>query len=339
MKLPWKTKGIVLTSPLTDEIEDVIKLIDEYLAPCGFNLIFLQVRYRYQFKKHPEVWGYDPLSLDDIKRLLSVCRKNGIRLVPKMNLIGHQSGFPNEPTDGILHGHNTKECDIPDGLLRAYPGFDEQGDEKEINYARSICLSNRAAKAVVFELVDELMEAFEADSIHIGCDEAFNVGICPACSKKPKAELISSWINSINDHVRAKGGTVYMWGDRLLSTAETGYDEWEASKNGTEQARELLSRDITVCDWHYGKYEEYRSVEILGNAGFEIMVSPWRDISNAKRFLDYAVKHDKGHIKGLLVTTWCASGDLAKCILYGEKGRWQHTEEIATTLKELYSKL
>ena len=70
MKSPWKTKGIVLTAPLSEEIDDVIKLIDEYLAPRGFNMIVMQVRYRYQFKRHPEVWGYDPLSLEDVKKLL-----------------------------------------------------------------------------------------------------------------------------------------------------------------------------------------------------------------------------------------------------------------------------
>ena len=88
MNLPWKTKGIVLTAPLTDEIDDVIKFIDEYLAPRGFNMVVLQTRYRYQFKNHPEVWGYDPLSYNDVKKLLAVCNKNNIKLVPKMNLIG-----------------------------------------------------------------------------------------------------------------------------------------------------------------------------------------------------------------------------------------------------------
>ena len=129
MEFNWKTKGIVLTAPLSHEVDDVVKFIDEYLALKGFNMIVMQVRYRYQFKKHPEVWGYDPLSFDDVKRILSICRKNNIRLVPKMNLIGHQSGFPNEPTDGILHGHNDVSSDIPDGLLRAYPHFDEQKND------------------------------------------------------------------------------------------------------------------------------------------------------------------------------------------------------------------
>ncbi len=337
MILPWKTKGIVLTAPLSGEIDDVVKFIEEYLAPRGFNMIVMQVRYRYQFKRHPEVWGYDPLSLDDVKKLLSACKRSNIKLIPKMNLIGHQSGFPNEPTDGILHGHNETVADIRDGLLRAYPDFDEQGDEKEINYARSICLSSKAAKIVVCELIDELMDAFESDAIHIGCDEVFNIGKCPVCSKKSKGELIANWINSINDHVKNRGGTVLMWGDRLISAKETGYDRWEASDSDTYTACDMLSRDIVICDWHYNKCEKYKSIDLLGKAGFKIMVSPWRDKSNLEAFLSYAAAHDKGHINGLLMTTWCGSGDLAKRLLYGNKGRWLHTEEIARTIDEIFS--
>lgn len=336
MELSWKTKGIVLTAPLSDELDDVIKFIDEYLAPRGFNMIVMQVRYRYQFRRHPEVWGYDPLSMEDVKRLLNVCRKNNIKLVPKMNLIGHQSGFPNEPTDGILHGHNEVLPDIKDGLLRAYPDFDEQSGTREILYSRSICLSSRGARTIVCELIDELMDAFEADMIHIGCDEVFNAGLCPECSKKSRAELISSWINSLNEHIKKRGGKTLIWGDRLLSTKDTGYNRWEASDDGSESAIDMLSKDIVVCDWHYDKYEKYPSVDIFASKGFRMMISPWRDKNNLEAFLDYATKHDAGHINGVLMTTWCASGDLAKRLLYGEKGRWLHTEQIANTIAEKF---
>lgn len=335
MRFPWKTKGIVLTAPLTDEIDDVIKFIDEYLAPRGFNMIVMQVRYRYQFKRHPEVWGYDPLSYDDVKKLLAVCKKSNIKLVPKMNLIGHQSGFPNEPTDGILHGHNQVLADIRDGLLRAYPDFDEQCGTREILYSRSICLSSRSAKIVVCELIDELMDVFESDMIHIGCDEVFNAGLCPECAKKTRGELISGWINSLNEHIKKRGGQTLIWGDRLISVKDTGYNRWEASDDGSESSIDMLSKDIIVCDWHYDKYEKYSSVDVFAQKGFKMMVSPWRDKNNFEVFLNYAIKHDKGHINGILMTTWCGSGDLAKRLLYGQSGRWLHTEQIATTIDEM----
>ena len=337
--LPWKIKGIVLTAPLTSEIDDVEKLISEYLSKRGVNLIIMQVRYRYQFKSHPTVRGYDPLSYEDVKRLVKVCRENGITLVPKMNLIGHQSGKHNEPTDGILHGHNEICEDISDGLLSAYPELDEQKNEKAVLYARSICLSNEKAKKIVCELALELMNVFESDAIHIGCDEGFNMGICEKCASIPNDMLLANWINDINSYIKAQGGKIFIWGDRLLSTDETGYNEWEASKNGTENARKHLSKDITICDWHYNLENSYRSVEIFAKEGFEILISPWHTIKNAEAFLNYAKGHDYGHIKGLLMTTWCGSGDLAKHILYGEKGKWLHTESVAKTIDEILSKM
>lgn len=336
MNLPWKTKGIVLTAPLTEEVDDVVKFIDEYLAKRGFNLIVMQVRYRYRFKKHPECMGYDPLSYDDVKKLLNVCKKNGIKLIPKMNLIGHQSGMPNVPTDGILHGHQVEAYDIRDGLLRAYPEFGEQPDKPKIFYSRSICVSNPAAKVVVLDLIDELLDVFEADAIHIGCDEVFSMGQCPTCREIPKGKLYADWINGIAEHVRKRNGKILMWGDRLHSTQETGYHRYESSDTGTHTARDMLDKNVVVCDWHYEDYGKFPSVDLFADSGFRIMISPWRDKPSAEAFIKYAIEHDRGHIDGLLMTTWCGSGDLAKRLLYNEKGRWEHTDQIANTINELF---
>ena len=130
-----------------------------------------------------------------------------------------------------------------------------------------------------------------------------------------------------------------MWGDRLLSSEETGYDRWEASDGESYRALDSLSRDVVICDWHYNKCNEYKSVDLFARAGFEMMVSPWRDKESLDAFLSYALSHDKGHIRGVLMTTWCASGDLAKRLLYGEKGRWVHTEQIAATIDEAFPTL
>ena len=337
MNFPWEKKGIVLTAPLSNEVGKVVRLIDEYLAPRDFDTVVLQVRYRYQFEKHPEVRGYDPLSESDVKKLLSVCRRNNIKLVPKMNLLGHQSGLHNEPTDGILHGHNEQKADLPDALLAAYPTLDEQRGEDAVYYARSICPSSKKAKAIVCDLIDELMDVFEADTIHIGCDEAFNIALCPDCKNTPRGELFANWVNAINAHVKSRGGKTLMWGDRLISQDGTPYHGWEACDGvDTHTAINTLSRDILICDWHYDKYEEYKSIDSFYENGFKILVSPWRSKEALEAFINYAKAHDKGHIEGVLMTTWCASGDLADVLLDGKTGRWLHTDEIAKTINEIF---
>ena len=128
-----------------------------------------------------------------------------------------------------------------------------------------------------------------------------------------------------------------MWGDRLISWEGTPYHGWEACDGvDTYKAIKDVSRDIIICDWHYDNYSEYKSIDIFEKEGFNIFVSPWRSKESLESFINYAKSHDKGHIKGILMTTWCGSADLARRLLYKEKGKWQHTEEIATTIEEIF---
>ncbi|MBE6541971.1 MAG: glycoside hydrolase [Ruminococcaceae bacterium] len=336
MNLPWKTKGIVLTAPLSAEVDDVVEFIDKYLAPNGCNLIVMQVRYRYEFKLHPECRGYDPLSREDVKKLVEVCRKKGIRLVPKMNLIGHQSGLHNTPTDGILHGHGKAIPDFRDGLLRAYPELDEQPDEKAVVYSRSLCLTNPLVKLIVFDLMDELIDAFEADAIHIGCDEVFNIGLCPECSKVSNAELFANYISALHEHLADRGVELMMWGDRFLDAEKIGFGKYESSYNGTSEAINMIPKDILICDWHYENQTEFPSVDIFADAGLKMLVCPMRVKEHAVNFIEYAAEHDRGHIEGLLMTTWFGSGELARHMLYGDTAKWQYAEQIADTIRYLF---
>lgn len=339
MQTNWKTKGILLTAPLRKDVDDVVRFIDEYLAPRGCNLVMLQVRYRYQFERHPECQGYDPLSKSDVKKLVEVCRRNGIRLVPKMNLFGHQSGTHNTPVDGTLHGHDPylPTPDFRDGLLRAYPELDEQPHANAVGYSRSLCPTHPLVSWIVFDLMDELLEAFEADAIHIGMDEVFNIGLCPRCATIPRAKLFADWANALIEHAKAKGVEVFMWGDRLLNNDEFRYGAWESSDNATHDAIELIRKDITICDWHYENWPAFPSVEYFGKHGLRILVSVMKDLNNAKKFIEYAKAHDIGHVDGFLMTTWNSSGELARHILDGGPAIWKNTQALAQTIEYLFS--
>lgn len=41
---------------------------------------------------------------------------------------------------------------------------------------------------------------------------------------------------------------MFMSGDRLLDSASLHYSEWEASKNGTSAAVDLVPKDIVLCE-------------------------------------------------------------------------------------------
>jgi len=300
----WKSRAIVMTAPATDGIGRFNAFVTNTLAPAGVDTLVLLVRYRYQFKSHPECAEPDALSRADVRSIKAACDARGIRLVPKMNLLGHQGG----------------RSSVSSGLLAAHPELDESPDKKEVrfNYCRSICPKHPDALKIVTDLADEVVEAFGADMLHIGCDEVFEIGMCPRCKDTPTGTLFADWVNAIARHLKAKGVRTMMWSDRLLDSKESGYGAWEASDNGTAAALGKIDRDVICCDWHYENCPKYPSVETLADAGYSLYVCPWRYPENAKLFLDYAVKHDKGKYLGVMFTTWYAAKDVMDAI----EGTW-----------------
>lgn len=314
-------RGVCLSVPPRGETDTLIRFIDTWLAPNGCNLIVLLIRYAYAFKSHPECASPNALSESEMKKIGAACRKNGIRLIPKMNLLGHQSG---------------KTRDSLDGLLRGHPEFDETPEADEVFYCRSLCPRHPSVKKIVFDLMDELVEVFDADGMHIGCDEVFELGQCGRCKDKAADQLFADWVNGLADHLAARGVQTFLWGDRLLSAGETGYGTWEASGNGTEAAIDRLRRDIVVCDWHYENCETYPSVDIFTKRGFPMLVAPWRSRANAEKFLDYAAAHGGENLKGFLGTTWVGSAALARYMMDGTACADENVPRVAETLHMLF---
>ena len=335
---PWKTKGIVLTAPMIRDVELVARFIEEYLAG-KVNLIVMQTRYRYQFRSHPECIGGEPLSYENVKALVRAARNANIRMIPKMNLLGHQSGLHNVPTDGILHGGLGCVPTEPDGLLRAYPEFDETPELRDVYYSRHLCPSHPKILPIVLDMVDELMDVYEADGIHIGCDEGLTVCKCPRCRDRDPGDVFGGWVESIGQHVRAGGGELMLWADRFLDDKLVHYGEWGSSANGTHRAIDIVSKSTVMCDWHYESRAEfgnaYPSVDLFGEKGFEMFISPWNELQPAKDFIAYAKAHDRGHIRGVLATTWCNSGELAAHLLDGRPTLWPKLPGVVEVLKYL----
>ena len=144
------------------------------------------------------------------------------------------------------------------------------------------------------------------------CVHRFILGECERCKDKLKDRIFADWVNCLAGHIKSRGARTLMWGDRLLNAVTTGYCEWEASANHTENAIDLIDKDILICDWHYEDMREkgYPSVDIFAEKGFKIMICPLH-INNSPQFIDYATKHDRGHIEGFLQTAWEESGQIA----------------------------
>jgi hypothetical protein len=297
---PWLGVHVMMTSrDKTGQLTEVV----EQLASVGINAIVAEINYGYDYQSHPELRAGNPSTKEDIAKLVAACRKHHVRLIPQFQCLGHQSWSKHT---------------YP--LLVKYPQFDETPGEYPENkdiYCRSWCPLHPEVNPIVFALMDELIEVFEADAFHVGMDEVFLIGeeACSRCKGKDKAELFAKAVNDYHKHLVGKHKLeMLMWGDRLIDAERIKYGRWEASANGTAGAVDLIPKDIVICDWHYEPREAYESVPMFLKKGFRVWPASWKKLEGARALVDYSRRLGHGRMVGHLNTTWGAVplNDLAR---------------------------
>ena len=297
-------RGLCIEAPFSNSLDSFVTFIDKELAPRNLNTLILRIDYRYQFKSHPELTDTMPLSKNEIKKLVAVCKKNNINLIPQINLLGHQSWA----------SHLGK-------LLEVYPQFDETPHVKipakhvwpnaDGLYCKSYCPRHPEVHNVVFSLVDEICEAFESNAFHAGMDEVFYIGDdnCPRCQGRDKAELFADEVRKISNHLNQTNRKLWIWGDRLLEGKTTGLGMWEASYNNTHRAIDLIPKDVFICDWHYERPD--KTAVIFANKGLQVATAPWRNATltaaqtvDMADFRKNATPQVKENYAGMLQTVW-----------------------------------
>lgn len=297
-------RGFCIAAPDAQHLNAFVKFIEEELASRKVNLLVLRVDYNYQFETHPELRDKNCLTKVDIKKMVEVCKKYSIRLIPQINLLGHQSWA------GKLGN-----------LLRVYPAFDETPQiimpvkyvwpNQDSLYCKSYCPLHPEVHKVVFDLIDEICDVFESDAYHAGMDEVFYLGDdkCPRCSGRDKAELFSGEVNLLRNHLALNNRRLWIWGDRLIDGKTTGMGMWEASMNHTYHAIDLIEKDVIICDWHYERPDQ--TPVMFAMKGFSVVTCPWKDAENAviqakdmMRFRKKATSVMKERYQGMMQTIW-----------------------------------
>jgi hypothetical protein len=299
-----------LTGPSPGNLAAAKSLVADVLAPMGINVLIVEVDYGFRFTSHPEL-ECRGLDSQQARELTDVCRKHGVRLIPLFNCLGHQSW-----------------AGSTFALLQKYPQFDETPsipkDNKGI-YCREWCPSNPDVNKVVFDLLDELIDAFDADAMHVGMDEVFLIGDkkCPRCQGKDVGELFATVVNQLHEHLVAKRGVeMLMWSDRFLDSRVIKYGTWEASATGSHRAIARVPKDIIMCDWHYELSEEYRglekpypSVELFQEQGFRVLPSTWRKPEAGVELIRASRRGATDKMLGILFTGWSVDAEQLKTAL------------------------
>ena len=294
-------RGLAIAAPSVQGLDLFLKFIEEELAPAHFNMLVLRVDWNYAYESHPELRRDDPLSRADVKRIVDLCKKYDIKIAPQINLLGHQGGAR------------------PLNLLRVYPEFEESPHITEAPsntyvdglYQRSYCPLHPEVHNVVFALVDELMDVFEAEWFHAGMDEVYHLGDerCPRCRGLDKADLFAGEVTRIHNHLAIKNRRLMIWGARLIDGISAGVGAWEGSYNNTYRAIDMIPKDVYICDWHYNRADltnVYFAIK-----GFDVVSCPWnrpevaaKQLEDMINFRQQSSRAMAPRFQGLLATVW-----------------------------------
>lgn len=337
----FPVRALLLSTPDPQDVPMFCDFIKDVLPIEGVNTLVMRINYKYQFETHPELAGHNALSKKNLQKIVKTCKDAGIRFIPKMNLLGHQS-------DDITI--------LP--LLKNYPQFDESPHLnppvpwKPVNtmfdfYSKSLCPKHPDLFKIIFPVIDELIAVCGADAFHTGLDEVWIIGDekCPRCGGLDKAEIFADYVTELNDHLKKKGCEMWMWSDRLIDGKTTNLLAWQASMNNTHRAIDMIPKDIVICDW---KYEDaaptpaYFSIK-----GFNVLASPSNkaDVALAQLDMIKAIRKNgnrasfsttiANRMQGMFHTMWGNSKDF----ILAYHGKQADKDETVDTFKKLFAEI
>jgi hypothetical protein len=300
----FPVRGFAIAAPPPSHVDSFVTFIEKELAPRRVNTLILRVDYGYQYTSHPELRDPNGLTKEQVKKLVNAAKKNNIRIIPQVNLLGHQSWA------GSLGK-----------LLAVYPDFDETPhvampkDYKWPNadslYCKSYCPLHPGVHKVVFDIIDEMCDVFETNAFHAGMDEVFYIGDpkCPRCGGKDKAALFAGEVKTLRDHLAEKDRQLWIWGDRLIDGKTTGLGMWEASFNNTHTAVDMIPKDVMICDWHYERPD--KTPVYFAMKGLNVITCPWRNptvavqqVNDMASFRTGATNIMRPRFQGMMQTVW-----------------------------------
>jgi len=263
---------------------DALKALADELAAFGMNTLVMEWEASYPYQNNATISNELAYTRDEVREFIDYCEALGIDVIPLQQCFGHV-----------------------EYILRHDRYSDLKEDRKEIS---QLCPLKEEDDSLLFaDLFADMAAMHRSNYIHIGGDETYLLGHCPACSLKAategKSKLFVDYMKMMCDIVISLGKKPIMWADILLKYPEA--------------ASEMPEETIFI-DWNYGwKTNYFGDIAALQEQGLEFWGSPsirshpdnyyvtcWeKHFDNQRDFISYS--REAGYT-GIVMTSWSTSG-------------------------------
>ena len=309
-------RAVHLYLPAPDQLDFAKRLIKYVLSPNGYNYIIMEMGAGMRFDSHPEInaafveaaektktgeWpalphyevaGGQILEKDAVRDLVAYARSYGIEVIPEIQSLSHvQYQTLAHPDIAEISADGQKE-EVTDARLADIPPSDF--------YAHSTCPCNPKNYAIVFDLIDEILEVIQPKKyVHMGHDEVYQIGICPICKDKDPAELFANDVIKYRDYLAAKGLQMMIWSDMLQPIGENG--KIMKSRN----AIHLIPKDVILLDFIWYFHPEKDIEENLLPFGFNVIYGNMY----SSHFTRFESRIRKNGIMGGQLSAWVGTNE------------------------------
>lgn len=289
------------------ETPDAIRQTMRLAARWGYDTVAFHLEDRVRTAAYPHgdpAQSYDAATM---RALVADAAALGLEVLPVLATLGHTERFLRHPAMRHL------------GEARA-GGRPRLGDGWNV-----MCPVSDQVEAFWTTYLAELADIFPSRRFHIGCDEVWNLGMCPDCRARMQAgedvgALFAHHVRRIHRILAGLGRETMMWEDML--------EEYPA-------AGERLPSDLILVVWQYDQMSA-RTMTHFGNRardhrlgryarlGMRCVVAPtgWSAL-NAETLTAYAAGSFRP--MGWLMTRWDDEDLITDAPTHAHAGRlWRH---------------
>ncbi len=292
MNVNYKIRAVQLDLARQMETMEFLKNFIDFIAEHHYNTLFLYLEWRVRTKTF-DIGKKEGYSAEELRELIDYAGTRGIEIIPGLAALGHaelilnQKKFESyaELRNG-MHGrfHSTQKHDF--------------------------CPSHPGMRKFLESYFSEVAAIFPSEYLHVGGDEAWDIGFCPQCAEKAAAyrgeeEIYRDHFTFCHRIVTKKlGKRMMMWDDMF----EYYPDILPEMPSDIVMVNWQYQLNVTGYQGHFANLVFSDRLAQYDALGFDYLVAPadylW---SNVESITNYARTHRP---LGGLVTTWEKSNAL-----------------------------
>lgn len=302
------------------KVEEVKKLLG-YMALMGHNRCMLYTEDTYEVDGY-KYFGYmrGRYSKTELKEIDDYADSLGIEVIPCIQTLAHLK-------QTLRWGYGEGMKDTHDVLL--------VGEEKTYKFIEA--------------MISSLRECFRSENIHIGMDEAFDLGRGQYLTKNghvPHQELMVEHLNRVNNIAKKYNFKPMIWDDMFLRCGAPDGGYYDTNIVITEEIANRIPKEVSLVYWDYYNNDEEKYKKLLdirdtfkNNKIFAGGAWRWSGFvpNYSKTFstTNAALKQcKKKGIKEVFATAWGDDGSetpiyaiMVSLILFGEHGYYNEVDD------------